>query len=218
MLDYAVEYEIVDRNYSKAFAVSEDIIADMENSRTEHIAFTENELATLWSHVTDTKYVDIVLIQCYSGWRPQELGLIKLENVDLEKWLFVGGMKTNAGIERTVPIHSKIRSLVFSHYQEAKDLGSEYLFNYIEGLSNKRRYFMSYKRYSLRFEKVIKLLKLNPSHRPHYPRKTFVTMAKNAKADEYAIKYIVGHSITDITEKVYTERDPDWPASEIEKI
>lgn len=36
--------------------------------------------------------------------------------------------------------------------------------------------------------------------------------------DEYAIKYLVGHNIRDITEKVYTERDIEWLRSEIEKI
>lgn len=36
--------------------------------------------------------------------------------------------------------------------------------------------------------------------------------------DEYAIKYMVGHSIADITERVYTKRDPDRLRTEIEKI
>ena len=29
---------------------------------------------------------------------------------------------------------------------------------------------------------------------------------------------IIGHSIDDITEKIYTDRDPAWLISEIEKI
>ena len=43
-------------------------------------------------------------------------------------------------------------------------------------------------------------------------------MAKKYKVDEYAIKYMVGHQITDITEKVYTRRDSTWLAEEIRKI
>ena len=43
-------------------------------------------------------------------------------------------------------------------------------------------------------------------------------MAKKYKVDEYAIKYMVGHRITDITEKVYTCRDPTWLMDEICKI
>ena len=41
-------------------------------------------------------------------------------------------------------------------------------------------------------------------------RKHFVTAAKKYGVDEYAIKYIVGHKISDITEKVYTDREFVW--------
>jgi len=46
----------------------------------------------------------------------------------------------------------------------------------------------------------------------------FVTMAKKYGVDEYAIKYMVGHKISDITEKVYTQREYEWLKTEIEKI
>lgn len=46
----------------------------------------------------------------------------------------------------------------------------------------------------------------------------FVTAAKKYDVDEYAIKYIIGHSISDITEKVYTKREIDCLKEEIEKI
>ena len=54
--------------------------------------------------------------------------------------------------------------------------------------------------------------------RPHDGRKHFVTMAKKYGVDEYAIKYMVGHKISDITEKVYTQREFEWLKDEIEKI
>lgn len=65
-------------------------------------------------------------------------------------------------------------------------------------------------------KKVIKQLELNPDHRPHDPRKTFITMAKKAEMDEYALKEIVGHSIQDITESTYTVRDVDWLRKDLE--
>ena len=43
-------------------------------------------------------------------------------------------------------------------------------------------------------------------------------MAKKYGVDEYAIKYIVGHAIPDITERVYTKRENSWLSAEIEKI
>ena len=61
-------------------------------------------------------------------------------------------------------------------------------------------------------------LKLNPKHRAHDPRKQFISMAKKYNLDEYAIKYIVGHRIYDVTEKVYTDRTVQWLKDEMEKI
>lgn len=46
----------------------------------------------------------------------------------------------------------------------------------------------------------------------------FVTEAKYQNMDEYALKRIVGHSIPDITERVYSKRGIDRLKSEIEKI
>lgn len=218
MLDYAVEYEIVDKNYARTFNVSDDILREKAESKRGHIPFTTEELDTLWKNVNTKQYVDIILIQCYSGWRPQELGLIKLENVDLEKWTFVGGMKTVAGTNRIVPIHPRIRPLVAKKYKEAQELGSEYLINCTDSTTHRSSIMFTYDKYQKRFIKIRDELKLNPLHRAHDGRMHFITMAKKAEVDEYAIKYIAGHQIQDITERVYTQRDIEWLSSEIQKI
>ncbi len=217
MLDYALEYEIVDRNYARTFELSDELIAEVKKTKKEHIPFTDAEMDLLWANLDSIEGIDAVLVQCYSGWRPQELGLIRLENVDLENRLIVGGMKTEAGSERVVPIHPRIEHLVRQRYQEAQSLNSEYLFNYIDPKkpSDLR---LTYARYTKCFNTIVMRLSLNPDHRPHDGRKHFVTRAKEATLDEYAIKYIVGHSITDITERVYTQRNTDWLKLEIEKI
>lgn len=215
MLDYALEYEIVDKNYARTFNVSEDIIQEKEEAKRGHIPMTDKEINILWDNVENIQYVDVVLIQCYSGLRPQELGLIKLENVDLENWTFKGGMKTPAGIDRIVPIHSKIRHLVKQRYQEAVTLNSKYLINCVDARNGLK---LTYDKYKTRFANVVTDLRLNEEHRPHDPRIHFVTIAKKYGVDQYAIKHIVGHAITDITEKVYTKRDVEWLRTEIEKI
>lgn len=217
MLDYALEYELVDRNYSRTFNLTEETIKEIQTVKQEHIPFSEEEMGRLWAHVDDKRFVDVMLIQCYSGWRPQELGLLELKNIDLENWTFQGGMKTDAGMDRVVPIHSKIRPLVERKYKEALSIGSKYLFNCTDGRSGKPT-MMTYQRYQKGFGMVRDELKLNPEHRPHDGRKHFVTAAKKAGVDEYAIKYMVGHKISDITEKVYTQREFEWLKTEIEKI
>ena len=219
MLDYALEYEIVDRNYARTFNASDEIIRDSKTAKRGHIQFTDEEIQKLWDNVdTVGTYVDVVLIQCYSGWRPQELGLIRLEDVDLENGYFKGGMKTEAGTDRIVPIHSKIYDLVQRRYEEAKELGSEYLINCTDTHTHRSSLSFTYDKYQQRFVKIKNELHLNPQHRAHDPRIHFATMAKKYKVDEYALKYMIGHAITDITEKVYTRREPEWLKEEIEKI
>lgn len=218
MFDYAVEYELVDRNYSRTFNLSDETIKEIQTVKKEHIAFTDPEMELLWQNIDGKQFVDVLLIQCYSGWRPQELGLIELVKVDLEKGIFTGGMKTDSGTDRTVPIHSRIKSLVERKYKEAQELGSDYLFNYVDENSNRKNIKLTYNRYLRAFERIRDELNLNPEHRPHDGRKHFVTAAKKYVVDEYAIKYMVGHKISDITEKVYTDREFDWLKEEIEKI
>ena len=82
-----------------------------------------------------------------------------------------------------------------------------------EELMSSRRYKhinLQYSDYRVLFMEIIKSLQFNSDHRPHDPRKTFITLAKNFGVDKYTIKYMVGHEITDVTEKVYTERNKEW--------
>lgn len=215
MFDFAVEYEIVDKNYARTFTVSDDLVKEIEENRQGHMPFTEEEMKILWDNVDKKLYVDVILFQCYSGWRPQELGLLKLEKIDWETGTIIGGMKTDAGTERAVPIHPRIRHIVERKYKEALALGSEYLLNCTDSRAG---LMLTYEQYRKRFLKIIRELNLNPEHRAHDPRIHFTTIAKKYQMDEYAIKYIVGHAIQDITERVYTKRETEWLLEEMKKI
>ena len=131
---------------------------------------------------------------------------------------FTGGVKTKAGKKRLVPIHSRIAKLVENNYNKALDLNSDYLFNYINSGRHKSDIKFTHARYQTELTKICKKLGLNLEHRPHDGRVHFVTSAKKYDVDEYAIKYMVGHSISDITEKIYTKRETQWLKNEIEKI
>lgn len=205
MLDYAVEYEIVDKNWARTFD------ARIKLEHDSHISFTQEEMEVLWKYKYDDTAA-ITLIQCYTGWRPSELLNIKLCDVDLEEMVMTGGMKTDAGKARTIPIHSKIQELTKNKYAESLSRGSEY---FISGRKGKP---LSYSAYFDHFTDLMNRLGLNVKHRPHDARKHFVTIAKAAGVDEYAIKRIVGHAISDLTERVYTDRSIEWLRTELEKI
>lgn len=217
MLDFALEYELVDKNYARTFNLNDNVRNMQEEVKRGHMTFSDDEMKSLWEN-RDYPYVKVVLLQCYSGWRPQELGLIRLEDVDLENWLFKGGMKTVAGIDRTVPIHSAVRGFVKELYEQAQNISSEYLINCVDGQTHRSNMRFTYDKYHARFEKIKKKLNLRSDHRPHDGRKQFITMAKSAGVNEYAIKRIVGHAISDITERIYTDRSIDWLKEQIELI
>lgn len=102
------EYELVDKNYARTFELSDDIIKEKEEAKRGHIIFQESEMQTLWDNLGKVRFVDWILIQCYMGWRPQELAIPELEDVHLDERYIVGGMKTQAGRHRMVPIHPKV--------------------------------------------------------------------------------------------------------------
>ena len=213
MFDYAVEESYVDKNYARAFGLDRDVARQISENRREHVAFSEEEMQLLWMNVNAVPYVDAILIQCYMGWRPQELCLLRIEDVNLEKRFITGGMKTTAGKMRMVPIHERVLPLVTRRYEEASFHAKDKLINCLDSGNGN----MTYAKYRYRFHAAMESLGFE-GHQPHDPRKTFVTMCKRAGVDEYAVKRMVGHSISDITESVYTDRDLDWLASELAKI
>ena len=217
ILDYAMEYEIVDKNYARTFKLPSEISMEIEDSKEHHIAFTNEEIKTLWEN-HDKSIVNIMLFQCYSGWRPQELCELKISNVNLDVHYIIGGMKTRAGKKRIVPIHPKVEPIIQYYFNLAKECDSEYLFNVPNKWHQEKVIPLKYDRYYKDYQNIIKELKLNSAHKPHDPRKTFVTMAKKACMNEWIIKRIVGHALRDVTEESYTERNIDELYQEICKI
>lgn len=212
LYDYAVENEYVDKNLARSFILPKSVWKEYEKVKTEHMTFTKEEKTALWEH-KDEEYVNMLLIHLMTGFRPTELCELELVNVDLVNWTLKGGNKTEAGKNRIVPIHSSIREMVKNQYECAKSIGSKRLFFDLEDRDG-----LNIARYRIRYERILKRYSLDIHHRPHDPRKDFITEAKKAGVDEYALKRIVGHYIEDITEKVYTERDIEWLRNEIEKI
>lgn len=169
-----------------------------------HSTCSEDEIKLLWKN-SENDIVKIFLIMCYTGMRPNELFNILRTNIFLEKEYMVGGSKTKAGKNRIIPIHYKIKPYII--YFLKKD--SEYPFKTIIDKFN-------YGKFRRLFDK--KMLELNIDHTPYDGRHTFSTRMKNANANEYIVKRIMGHSIQDITENTYTHRDYKYLVEEVNKL
>lgn len=204
---YAVSKDLMLRNYA--------LETDMENNHLEkhHISFTDKEMRSLWELAKTNKYAKMIIFQCYMGWRPSEMLSIKKFNIDLNSMTIMGGSKTEAGKNRIVPIHSRIQNIFLEFWTNSAD--SEWLF---PSSPKKLKTHLNYDTYREIFKQTIALAGCSNEHTSHDCRKQFVTMAKNVDMDEYALKRLVGHHISDITENVYTDRPISWLREEIEKI
>lgn len=178
-------------------------VGEREDSE-KHIPFTETELNTLWQH-SDDNIVKTILIFCYTGMRPNELFEISDTNIYLTENYMRGGSKTKAGRDRIIPLHPRIKPFI-EHFLAT---GYKYPFKAIINDFN-------YGKYTRQVTKLMN--ELNFKHTPYDGRHTFITKMKKAKADENLLKRIVGHSIQDITEKVYTHREIEELINEVLKI
>ena len=173
--------------------------------------FTEEEIEILWKQPYYNKEITGALIMIYSGLRISELLGLKVENIDLENGLIVdAGIKTEAGKNRTIPIHSKIYPLLLYRYKKAK---FSQLFFYPKSDDIKK----SYHRFKREFNRSLKELGVQ-EHTLHDCRHTFATKMCISGANEAITSEIIGHTDPSLTKKVYTHPDFDSLRKEIEKI
>ena len=215
MFDYALERNLVLTNPARAFKIDR-LRKEIEMNAKKKKPFKASEVALLWDSYKMIPFADIVLIGIYTGFRPQELVLIKIENVFLDQGYIIGGMKTSNGINRMVPIHPRIKELVEARYHQATEqFHSDYLFNIPQGRSYKP---FTYDTYDARFHKVMDTLNL-VGFTPHCTRHTFATQAELCGLRERAIKLIMGHSLkADVTDYRYKHTGYSYLYEEISKI
>lgn len=198
---YAMENDIVHKDYAKFV----DLGKNTEGQNRS--IFSGYEIERLFDVVNEVDYADTILIMIYTGLRIGELLTIEIANVDLECGTIVGGLKTAAGRDRVVPIHSKIRPFVEKRHLS----GFKYLVN--KG-DDKPITYRNY--YDEKFKPLMKLL--NMEHKPHDCRHTFATLMSNAGADTVALQKIIGHASYQTTANVYTHKDIDQLKKAIELI
>ena len=190
MYKYAVQYELVAKDYSQYTRITK------EDDDTQGVPFTSEELLLLWQH-KDVPFVDTILIYCYSGWRINELARMPLDNIDLKARTFTGGLKNLYSRNRTVPIHSAIYGMVCSRldprFKSLIYLGGN------KGITEQR-----YREY---FNAALLSCGIQTEHTPHDCRHTFNMLLDNAGVDRVARYKLMGHKGQDINENVYTHKD-----------
>ncbi len=184
---FALENDFISKDYSQFVSISNT------NDKKAKNEFTEEEIAVLWEN-TDNFYVKLALVLIYTGFRINELLQIKTENVDLKNGSVRGGLKTKAGINRLVPIHTRIQPFI----EELYNTENTYLYD------NSGSVF-KYRDIKINFVKTLN--KLNINHTPHETRHTTASLLDRYGANPVTIKKILGHSTQDLTSSVYIHKN-----------
>lgn len=191
MYKYAMMNEMVEKDYSR-FVFNEH----REKEGPSHIPFTEDEIRKLWKLKAYP-----VLIMIFTGLRVTEFLKIETANIDLDQHIMIGGIKTAAGKNRVIPIHDAILPIV------QKMMDGPYLW--------------SDQRTANGFRKITwknTMDALGTPHTPHDTRHTAATLMERYNVPLHHAKLILGHSVHDLTQDVYTHIQPSVLVRDINRI
>jgi len=190
----AEEDDIVKRNYASFLELPKT------GSENERRSYTDEELNDITKAAFDElgsehiPYADVELVMCYMGWRPTEMCLLEPSSVNTEKWYIKGGIKTEAGKERIVPIHSLIQPIIEKWLAK----GHSRLFtNEVGEPLNKDTW-------GTRHNKAVTMIFGERIAVPYTTRHTCASILHAAGADHLSIARIMGHKDYKITARSYT--------------
>ena len=186
---FAMELDII-------MKCNSDLLTSDPIPETTKEVFTDEEVSRLWEN-QNLPWVDSILFFLYTGFRISEMLSLRTANVDLKEWTMRGGVKTEAGKNRLVPVHSKIQGIVQKRFEQSK---AGYLFEY-EGKE------MSESKYREIWADLMDKLKMK--HTPHECRHTFRSRLDSAGANKVCIDRLMGHKSKGTGERVYTHKNID---------
>ena len=195
---FAMELDVISKCYS-------DLITSAPIPETTKQTFTDEEVLRLWEN-QNLPWADSVLFFLYTGFRISEMLDLKISNIDLQAETMTGGTKTEAGKNRIVPIHSKIKNIVEKRVKHSKN---GYLFEY-----NGKK--LNQSQYRILWYEIMEKLKMN--HTPHECRHTFRSRLDSAGANKVCIDRIMGHKSKGTGERVYTHKNVEELKLNIELI
>ncbi len=177
-----------------------------KGKKTKRTPFNNGELKTLWDNLDDPACQDI-LIMIYSGLRVDEYLNIEIKNIHLDESYMIGGNKTTAGKNRIIPIFEELQPIIAERIEKNK--------KYLCEIKTSEKVIYRQFRYN-RWDKLIKKYKME--HLPHDTKHTLASLMDNQNIKPIIKKLILGHSLKDLTERIYTHKDKDEILREYKKM
>lgn len=186
---YAMKYDYIEKNYCEFLE-----IRFYKKQEKKHKALSKEEIKRIYELSKTDDIAKLILVYIYTGLRAMEYVELAIKNIFLEEGYFIGGKKTKAGKNRTVPIHHSIKDFIVA----SKPKTTSYY-----ALACKLNNFNE---------------KYNTNYTFHDFRHTFATLCVEYGLNDYYAKCILGHSHKDLTKDVYTHATIEKLKEEIEKI
>ena len=190
----AMQLDIVDRNYAEYIYIPKE-------DKGERIAFSMEQLQTMWDNVKIIPELKYVLLLCYTGMRIGEMLKAKTETLNLEERYFITGSKTDAGKNRIITIAPQILPF-FDDFGKGKYLFFDGKTQLTENPFRDNIFYPALAKIGL------DVIQKDGSHlyTPHCCRHTFATMMKAVDAPNTDKQKLIGHSKFEMTAH-YTHTD-----------
>ena len=101
VMKLAMEEDYISKNYGSFIKLP-------AKKKADKTIFTDQEIEHLFQHAKMSDWAKMIVIMIYTAMRPGELLSILKFNVHLDKRYMIGGLKTEAGKDRIIPLHHRI--------------------------------------------------------------------------------------------------------------
>lgn len=187
---FSMERDIVMKDYS------EFVQLPTVEAKHEKGTFTEAQIEQIEQMAQDgIPWADTVLMLCYTGFRIAEFLALTKESYHADGDYLQGGLKTEAGKNRIIPVHPRIKPYLMAWLKKE---GNKLIFREDRKLTTNR-----YRAYE--FKEIMESIGL-PKATPHWCRHTFSSILHAAGVPDLEHKRLMGHANSNVTEH-YTHTD-----------
>lgn len=197
LMEYAMQNDIVKKDYSEFLTLpgSEDSSKD---------SFTDIEMGIIERAAAEgVPFADCILMMCYTGFRITEFLQLTKFSYNADDDTLTGGIKTDAGKDRVIPVHSKIKP----YLDKWMGKKGQRIICKEDGKPYSSKYFRENC-----YTPCIESLPVRPL-KPHECRHTFASMMDRVAAEDKTKALLMGHSDYKVSRDVYIHKTlPDLRA------
>lgn len=199
LMKYALPRHQTDMNYAEFIHTGND-------EKGTRPAFSREQIELIRAQIGITPHAEDVYCLIYTGFRPSEL--FQLKKSDFKDGVLYGGIKTEAGKHRAVPVIPRIFPII----QQKMFGNSEYLFPKDDGTQMSANYFRDNYFYPVLAAAGIQPLP-TPEHPAYYVpyscRHTFANLLKDIPGSDKDKAALIGHEDYKTTKRQYQSAELD---------